>query len=194
MHKLAVINRMLATMGEVPLNSLEDPHAFRGACLSILDAEDARIQAIGWWANMETITLQPTTDGRIPIAGDAISVRTPTRNCVQRGRGLYDLDGGTVFFTESVDAILIRRVKFDELPESLAQYISAEAVLKFQRDYDGDSRKTADLETDASKARAEARTDHIRNRRTNLIDSNAGLQRLKSITRGARRYIYSSRY
>jgi Tail tubular protein len=189
MQRLEVVNAMLATMGAVPLNTLEDPHAFRGACLSVLEAEDRRIQAIGWWANMENLTLNPTTDTRIPLPGDFISVRTPKRNCVQRGRFLYDLDAGTPFFTSSVDAVVIRRVPFADLPESLAQYIAAECVLKFQRKYDGDSTKTRDLERDAGVARAEARTDHIRNRRTNLLDSNVSLQRLKSLTRGARRFI-----
>lgn len=189
MQRLDVVNAMLATMGAVPLNTLEDPHAFRGACLAVLETEDRRIQAIGWWANMENLTLTPTTDERIPLPGDFISVRTPTRNCVQRGRYLYDLDSGTPFFTAAVDAVVIRRVPFADLPESLAQYIAAECVLKFQRKYDGDSTKTRDLERDASVARAEARTDHIRNRRTNLLDSNVSLQRLKHLTRGARRYI-----
>lgn len=189
MQTLTVLNQMLGTMGEAPLNTLEDPHTFRGACLSRLDSENRRIQAKGWWFNMEEVTLNPMLDTRISLSGDTISVRTPSRNVIQRGRYLYDLEGGTPFFTSSLDVELIRLVPFESLPESAAQYVAASAVLKFQSSYDSDRAKTAELDMGMKEARIECMTEHIRNRRSNFIESNSKLQRLKQTTNGARRLI-----
>lgn len=190
MTSLEVVNACLATMGQNPINSLNDPHPMRGAATSLLYKENRRRQAVGRWYNMEQVTLTPDTiDGKIYLPGDKISFRAPTRNTVQRGRTLYDLDNGTPIFTLPVKGTLIRLVPFDDLPESAAAWIAAEVVLKFQMSYDGDSNKTKQLAIDAATAKADENIDHIRNRKTNLIDSNVGLQRLKFFTRGARRYI-----
>lgn len=186
MQEITVVNAMLATMGESPLNSIEDPHAFRAACLSTLDSEDARIQAKGWWFNQEVVTMTPQTNDRIPLPGDAISVRTPARNIVQRGRYLYDTDTGDYLFYAPVKIELIRRVPFGDLPESAAQYIKACSVVQFQTNYDGDTAKTRDLRIIEARTFAEINIDHIRNRRSNMIDSNVNLQRLKSTTNGLR--------
>lgn len=189
MQTLTVVNQMIGTMGEAPLNTIEDPHTFRGTCLSILDNESRRIQARGWWYNMEEITLSPMTDSRISLPGDLISIRTPTRDVVQRGRFLYDLSGGTPFFASPIACEVIRLVPFESLPESAAQYIAAAAVLKFQSRYDGDRQKTLELEKAEKEARTDCNTEHTRNRRSNFIESNAKLQRLKQTTNGARRFI-----
>lgn len=189
MQIIDVVNRMLGTMGEAPLNSLEDTHQLRGACLSTLNRENNRIQAKGWWFNKEDITLTPMVDGRIPIPGDAISVRTQSKKHVQRGRYLYNLDGGTVYFTESVYAMVIRLVKFEELPETAAAYIAVCAVKQFQIAYDGDTTKLQILVNEERVALSEVSRDDTRNSKTNLITSNPRLQRLKFTTLGARRLL-----
>ena len=189
MQVLTVLNSMLGTMGERPVNDIETPHPMKGAALKFLDQSSRRIQAKGWWYNLETITLNPQINGRISLAGDAISVRTPTRSVAQRGRYLYDLTNGTFIFTSNIDVELIRLVGFEDLPESAAQHIATDAVLKFQTRYDGDILKTKQLATEVFEALAEVNADHIRNRRSNFIQSNDKLQRLKQTTNQARRFI-----
>lgn len=189
MQTLTVVNNMLGTMGESPLNTLEDSHSFRGACLSTLNDHNRAIQAEGWWFNMERITLDPQVNGRISIPGDAISIRTPKKSIVQRGRYLYNTDGGSITWTTSLDVEIIRLVSFEELPETAAQHIAAQALLFFQTTYDGDSTKTRQLREEAEKREIAVNTEHIRNCRTNLIDSNYRLQRLKAVTNAARRFI-----
>lgn len=200
MRTLDVVNEMLGTMGEAPISSLEDPHTFRGACLSTLNNQNARIQSRGWWFNSEAITLSPSAlDSSIYLPGDTINVRVPrasaedTSPYVQRGRRLYNTNGGTFVFTTAQDVTIIRQVPFEELPELAAQHIAASAVVQFQSKYDSDSIKTREL-----RDRVEHPTtgtlfylvaEDMRNRRVNLIDSNSRLQRLKSLTNGARRFI-----
>jgi predicted DNA-binding ribbon-helix-helix protein len=187
MQKLTVVNDMLGTMGEAPLNTLDDPHTFRGACLSTLDTHDKAIQARGWWYNMEDLELAPSAlTNEIYVPGDTLEARCQFRNVAMRGRRLYDLDAGSYEFAAAVNLTLIRYVPFDELPELGASYIAASAIQAFQVRYDGDTAKTRDLKEATLIARIEAITAHTRNRKVNMIASNVRLQRLKNLTRQAR--------
>lgn len=186
MQKLDVINAMLGSMGEAPLNTLTEPHAFRGAALSIFDSVNTQVQGRGWWFNMEELELQPSAlDSNIYLPGDTAAVRTPTRNVTRRGNRLYDLDGGTYVFTEAVKVTLIRLLPIEDLPEAAAQHVRALCVLKFQTTYDGDTAKTRALTDEVfgpDGTRVILYAEHTRNRRTNLITSNPRLQRLKLLT------------
>lgn len=196
MERLDVVNEMLGTMGESPLNSLTDPHTFLGAALQMLNKNDATIQARGWWFNTEDLTLPPSTiDSAIYLPGDTISVNVyringvATRNVVQRGDRLYNTTGGTYVFTEPVRVSLKRRVDFEEIPETAAQYIASKAVLQFQSLYDGDTAKSRELASRISGPDGTFQAiqrEHTRESQANLLQSNTRLQRLKSITRGVR--------
>lgn len=200
MLRLSVVNEMLGTMGESPLNSLDDPHTFLGAALNMLDKNDATIQARGWWFNTEDITLPPSAlDSAIYLPGDTISVNVyptlggaSTSNIVQRGRRLYNTNGGTYVFASPVRVSLKRRVDFEDMPETAAQYIASLALLQFQSLYDGDTAKSREL---SSRVNGPAGTfqaiqrEHTRESQANLLRSNPRLQRLKSITRGVRAQI-----
>lgn len=190
MNKLDIINAMLGSMGEAPLNTLTEPHAFRGSALGVFDTINEQVQARGWWFNMEEIELQPSSlDSSIYLPGDTAAVRTATRNVVRRGNRLYNLDGGVFVFTENVAVQLIRLVDIEDLPEAAAQHIRALCVLRFQTTYDGDSAKTRQLHDEvfgADGTRVVLWSEHTRNRRSNFITSNSRLQRLKLLTLRAR--------
>jgi tail tube protein len=181
MLTLTVINNMLGTMGEAPLNAIDDPHPYRAACVSILGTVNREFQARGWWFNRELLTIEPNPlDSGLYLPGDAISVRTEDRNLVQRYRRLYNLDGGTYVFTESEDVTVIRLVPFEHTPELYAAYCAAEATLRFQKRYDGDSDKTRHLGVEMKEARIAAQGEETRQVQANLIDSNPRLQYIKS--------------
>lgn len=189
MLTLTVVNRMLATLGEAPLNALTDPHTFRGAALTKLDTRDATVQTKGWWFNRELLTISPNVgDSKLYLPGDVINIIVPGRlDIVQRGRVLYDTVNGTNLFTESVDAQIIRRIPFEDLSDLVAEYIAAAAVLEFQSDYDGDSNKMRVLQTIAADATREFHAEATRQTRYNMLDSNARLQRLKARINYARK-------
>lgn len=184
---LTVINNCLGTMGESPLNSVDDPHPYRGACVSILNTVNREFQARGWYFNREALTLQPSAlDSGIYLPGDTINVRTKNRRHVQRYRRLYNTDGGTYVFTDPVDVTLIRLVPFEETPELYAAYAAAETVVRFQNRYDGDSTKTRKLEGERDDAKVQVMAEETRQAQTNLIDSNERLAYIKSRIQGVR--------
>lgn len=182
MQTLAVVNRMLATLGEAPLNALTDPHTFRGACIARLTTRSTLVQAQGCWFNRELLTLSPNVgDNKIYLPGDVTNVIIPGRlDLVQRGRFLYDTVNGTNQFTESVDAQIIRELAFEELPEVVAEYIAAYATLYFQTDFDGDSNKMQKLQLIFNEASKNFHAEATRQTRYNMIEHNPRLMRLKA--------------
>lgn len=185
MQKLTVVNRMLATLGQSPLNSLQSNNRWLGACLTTLDQSDRDIQAKGWWFNSEPLTLTPSAvDSNIYLPGDTISVLADIPGeCAQRGNRLYNLEAGNYAFTKDVKVTLMRLVPFESLPELVAAYIAADAVYWFQSNYDGDVQKSSQLAQRLSLAKAEAKTEDITQRRVNRLDSNPGVQLVRSFSR-----------
>jgi hypothetical protein len=187
MQLLTVINDALGTMGEAPLNAEDDPHPFRSAVVSILNTADRGMQARGWWFNREKLTLTPgALDGGLYLPGDAVNVRTEDPTIVQRYRRMYDTANGTYVFTKNVEIELIRLIPYKQTPELYADYIRAEAVLRFQKRYDGDSTKTRELARERDIARMEANAEETRQVGANLLDSNVRLSYIKSRVRMVR--------
>ena len=192
---LDVVNQCLATMGEAPLNSLNESHGFRGAALRCLARANQQTQARGWWYNTEERELTPSPDDSyIYLPGDVTRVNfgfvsVSRGNCgqwqgryVQRGRRLYDVTKGTYTITENLTAQIIRQIPFEEVPLCIAELIAAEAVLKFQSDYDGDNNRRAELQQALKSATVYANSEDIRQRRVNLYVINPRLQRIKRVT------------
>ena len=64
--------------------------------------------------------------------------------------------------------------------------VAAEAVLRFQKRYDGDSQKTRELFREQQDARIAAQAEETRQVHANLIDSNVRLSYIKQSTRALR--------
>ena len=187
MRILDVVNEMLGTMGQLPLNSLTQSHPYLAPALAALEDKNRQIQAVGQYYNTESMTGTPSAiDGRIYLSPDILEIRSETRNLTQRAGRLYDLDAGDDVFTEPVDMKIVRLIPFEDLPELPAQHIAAAAVLAFQRSYDGDRAKTEDLTRDTRESRAEARAQHIRATRANLLDANQTISRIRYLNRSVR--------
>lgn len=181
MQTLEVVNGCLASMGEAPLNSLSDPHAFRGAALAVLDKKDKEIQARGWWFNTERLEITPSpVDSRMYLPGDVIELQSGNGRYVQRGRLIYDTLDGTTQFDRPLTISIVRRIPFADLPDIVAAYIYAATVARFQQDYDGDSEKARNLLRDESMARAAANSANTRNTGANLLANNARIMTIKA--------------
>jgi len=184
-------------MGEAPLSSILEDHTFRQPVLDKLTRINRRVQATGWWFNMEFLKLRVSpADNRIYLPQDVASTITVHQrpNLVQRGRVIYDLSRGTDQFTvgQEFAAQLIRTVPFEDTPVLFAEAIAAETIWEFQEQYDGDSTKTRSLAQRLQLARQEAKTEHIRNRNVNLFDNSVGIQRIRRVVSAGQRGGYNT--
>lgn len=169
--ELDVINDMLGTMGETPLNSLEEDHPYVASGLRILTQMSKREQMKGWWYNREVITLSPDVSKFLYLPNDVLSVdpEYALNNYAQRGRRLYDLSKSRFEFDGDVKVKVIRELKFTDLPPAASAVIGLRAVLNFCRTYDGDVQKMAEIKRDRDEAVIAFNAEHIRNSQVNLL-------------------------
>ena len=145
--RLDVVNDMLACLGELPMNSLEEGHPLGPTAIRALDIANSREQTKGWWFNMEVTDLVPDTQGYIYVPNDTIRVDPVEagKAYVQRGRKLYKPYEPTLaekwFFDRTVRVKLTRLLDFEDLPSSAQNFVSYSAQLDFMKSYEADSQK-----------------------------------------------------
>ena len=172
--QLEVVNACLATMGETPLNTLEDDHSYKAAALSYLHQANRIEQKRGWWFNSEYVELVPDDiSNYLYIPGDAIAVKTIDRWYVppfaQRGKRLYNVSKNTYEWEHPVCVDIVRLLSFADLPFHAADVVGYGTVMRFQREYDGDTTRYSQLAQDYARARMELSAENTRNKRPNLL-------------------------
>lgn len=182
--ELDVVNDMLATLGESPLNSIDEDHPLTAAALRVLRMVNLGEQAKEWWFNKELITLVPDPVSKfIYTPADAISVDPVVvgQNYVQRGRRLYDTARGSYEFDVPVQCNLVRQLPFEDCPPLFQTYVSITCQIKFQKDYDGDATKASLLQQEWKVAWATFNAEHIRCVSANLLNTVSVQQKLAGI-------------
>ena len=196
---LDVVNQCLGTIGEAPLNTLLEPHEFRGTAQKALATANYQIQSRGWWFNTEASTLSPAPiTGFITLPGDTLKWQAGVRSSdllvrgqakpwlVQRGSQLYDTRRRTYEIIEDVTGELVREVPFESLPPVMSSFVASQAVLKFQSSFDADNSKRQELLEEWKLYRSESNAEQTRQLGVNLINNNSRLQRIKSAVRRLR--------
>lgn len=182
--ELDVVNECLASLGEVPLNSLDDEHSYVPAARRHLRIANGREQAKGWWFNRETLTLTPDPQSNfIYIPEDTISVDPSSQwtHLVQRGRRLYDPLGAGYAIGKQISVTLIRLIPFEELPPPAAAYISLCAQRDFQKAFDADRMKVEQIYQERQEALITLRAEDIRNAGVNLLYKPSTLARMHAL-------------
>jgi len=187
MDTLTVVNEMLGTLGEVELASLTDYHPYLSNALSTLDRINRTAQSVPRWFNQEDATLTPNVvDSFIYLPNDLLEIDACKAEYVQRGGRLYNTKTGSYVFTEPVTLSIRRLIEFEDLPETAAAYIAAEAVLQFQSNYDGDSAKRQEKAGWRDNCFTIFQAEDTRKRKVNLLDNNPRLWRIKRATQRLR--------
>lgn len=178
---LDVVNDMLATLGELPLNTVDEGHPMVPAALRMLATASAREQAKSWWFNRELTDLVPDTSGYIYLPADVLRVdpQETTLNYVQRGRRLYKPFETSALdkykFDRKVRCWLIREVPFDELPVPAQMVVSYSAQLDFMKAYEADQNKFNQITMLYRDTMMTLNADHVRNSDVNLLRRRGGV-------------------
>lgn len=181
---LEVVNSMFSLLGELPLNSLDEPHTLIPAALAALHTQTSLVQADFWWFNVEYPTLYPQVgNGLILVPNDTASVDSLTQypRLAVRGNYLYNLDDVTNVFTDPLRVRLHRVLPFEDAPVVVRAHIAAKAKLEFQLAYDGDTTKAQYLQQDIKETYIRMHSEHIRNAKANMLMRPSVQQTLNSI-------------
>ena len=134
--KLEAVNTMLTSIGEQPIQNMNDLAGLSDASIAeqILDNVSRAIQSRGWIFNTDLdVQMQVDQYGEIKLSPDILSVDTTSRvrdgdtDIVERGRKLYDRQKQTFVFTTKVTVNQIKLLIFEDLPEPARRYISIRA-------------------------------------------------------------------
>ena len=136
--ELEAINTMLSTIGESPVNTVEDTgNVDVVIARQILQSVSREVQARGWHFNTEiNYTITPDSDGYLVLPKTVLKVDTvypdSSKDVVVRGSKLYDRENHTYVFTGAVKVDMTILLTFDELPEVARNYVTIRASRIFQ--------------------------------------------------------------
>ena len=136
--ELEAINTMLSTIGESPVNTVEDTgNVDVVIARQILQSVSREVQARGWHFNTEiNYTITPDSDGYLVLPKTVLKVDTvypdSSKDVVVRGSRLYDREKHTYVFTDAVKVDMTILLTFDELPEVARNYVTIRASRIFQ--------------------------------------------------------------
>ena len=138
--KLEAVNTMLTSIGEQPIQNMNDLAGLSDASIAeqILDNVSRAIQSRGWIFNTDLdVEMQVDQYGEIKLSPDILRVDTTSRvrdgdtDIVERGRKLYDRQKQTFVFTTKVTVNQIKLLIFEDLPEPARRYISIRSARIF---------------------------------------------------------------
>ena len=136
--ELEAINTMLSTIGESPVNTVEDTgNVDVVIARQILQTVSREVQARGWHFNTEiNYTITPDSEGYLVLTNTVLKVDTvypdSSKDVVVRGSRLYDREKHTYVFIDAVKVDMTILLPFDELPEVARNYATISASRIFQ--------------------------------------------------------------
>lgn len=136
--ELEAINTMLSTIGESPVNTVEDTgNVDVVIARQILQSVSREVQARGWHFNTEiNYTITPDSEGYLVLPNTVLKVDTvypdSSKDVIVRGSKLYDRENHTYVFTDAVKVDMTILLTFDELPEVARNYVTIRASRIFQ--------------------------------------------------------------
>jgi len=137
--KLEAVNVMLTSIGEAPVNSLISGLEDAELAETILESVNKETQSRGWIFNTDLkLSLSPNTDNQIVLPDNYLRVdtrgtlRSSSKDIVERGRKLYDRIGNSFTFTDAVTLDVVILLDFTDIPEVARRYITIRSARIFQ--------------------------------------------------------------
>lgn len=143
---LEAVNLMLSTIGEAPVNTVENNGVLDAvAAKQHLSTINREVQTRCWhWNREEGVVITPShPDKFIILPANVLRVDATGRSAgfdvVQRGNRLYDRKRHSYQFDEPLMVDMVVLLPFEELPEAARHYIAIRAARKFQESVLGSS-------------------------------------------------------
>jgi hypothetical protein len=140
--KLTAVNVLLQSIGETPVNTLEETESVDVlSAVAAIDEVTLKLLTEGWHWNREYgLTLNPEEDGSIPLPSTCLFLGQAYWNghrffpapITERGRKLYDTENHTYTFTKAVEVDMLVHLEWEEMPEYARTYITIRAAQLFQ--------------------------------------------------------------
>ena len=171
--RLEGVNRLLRTIGEIPLVDEADFALSEEAVQAEGQIESTLVKVLsqGFKFNKFTLDLLPDVDGYIAVPPNTLVIQF-TKDALSVNNGLvFDQELLSSKFTEPIEVMITYREDFDNLPIVVQEHIIAEASFVFQRDVINDSAKNAELRETKAETRKDLNVYKINQAKANGKDS-----------------------
>lgn len=172
---LEAINTLLAAIGSSPVTNTDTPqNADAIIAKNNINRALRDIQTEKWYFNSESdYPLTPDVNGTIHIPNNIINIDFTGRlgegnRFVIRGKKLYDRLNHTFKIDEQLEADVVLCLEYDEIPESAAQYVIAQAARRYQEEMLGDPSLRTWTKQDEDIARGNLLDEDLRMRKVSL--------------------------
>lgn len=182
MDLLSAVNGVLPVLGEHPVTSTTQKHPTLAILLPIIDRKIDEECARGWWFNVAHLKLFPDSEKKIAVPIDTLAFLPDCEGPVVRGNQLFNMETQSYDFDAPVEGELTSRREFNELPESMAQYIFYSSLVQAYLTDIGLENVVSEWKELMDTAEANATKEHLRNKRYSTMRS-PRFQRLRRAMR-----------
>lgn len=180
--ELDAVNEIIGSIGESPVNTLENPMNVDVInAIRILNLVNRQVQSRRWSFNtIDSYVLNPDVfTHKIRWSDNFLFIKGIDRiNYIKRGEYLYDATNKTSDFMSPIEVECVLLVPFEDMPEPMRQYITAKAAREFQVRYLGDQALTEEMARSEMEAWQSLQEYELELNNFNLLD-NTGVQQLR---------------
>lgn len=144
MSELEAVNIMLRAIGESSVSSLTAATTVEVTLAkNTISDVNKEVQQKGWHFNTEwDVTITQDSNNELPLGSNIVSIYSPSNLITMRGKSggmyVYDLDKNTFTWSKSItDAVVIKLLDFENIPQTARNYIVAKAARIFQEEVIG---------------------------------------------------------
>ncbi len=144
---------MLMSVGEAPVNTLNNPGVDVQIAINTLEEIDREVQNMGWFFNRGERTFYPSADNTITMPSDLLRWYglKGTQYTLKAGK-LFDFENNTNEFTSKVTLTVVEMQDFDDLPEAAKRFIAVRAARVYADRVLGDNATSAYTRQDEQQA------------------------------------------
>jgi len=166
MQLLEAINRILPSLGEAVVTSVDSRNPTVAVIKNAIKAETSDLQLQEWWFNTSIVKLYPESSGEIRLPLETVSWVPMDSPSVQRGNRLYNTEKQS--FNWDIGTPLKGKLKvrldFEDLPEAAATVVVYNAAIKAYVDDIGMEENIQEWHRRGQMATVQLETEHLRNR------------------------------
>lgn len=171
--ELEVVNEVLSTLGDNPVQSLDDGYQPVFIIKQMINNISRDMQTMKYWFNTEyDVEHVPSTlTSEIILPFNLLHFEPTETQYVARGLKVYDRTNRTSTIEEIVTADICLMLEFAELPQVARKYIMAKAKIQYNDEYLGEDSLKASLFKEFEKAKNELDRAHMENEDINVLSS-----------------------
>ena len=167
--------RLLQAAGELRVNTIPSNHPMFLQCQQALNTNITTMQTRGWWFNKYTTSFTTDATGNAPLPANMLSfdarIGYGYDKVILKGTSLINQRTRQPVISQVVRATIIEKWDFQDLPESAAEFITADACLSLAESFDADATKLQTLTTRKQEAYVSLHAEHVRQSAVNMLET-----------------------